>query len=104
MKNNVLFPAKANGNASGGHGHSHGINPDPTSSTSIRDFMAVLALSFHAVFEVVLSPHPINNFCPRVNISIDNIPENHELYAPILAITSNLNHENCETFGRAYFL
>jgi len=35
----------------GGHGHSHGINMGPDSSTSIRDFLAVLALSFHAVFE-----------------------------------------------------
>ena len=46
----LLFPAKAV--LSEGHGHSHGINPNPTSSTSIRDFLAVLALSLHAVFEV----------------------------------------------------
>ena len=40
-------------NGGGGHGHSHGINMGPDSSTSIRDFLAVLALSFHAVFEVL---------------------------------------------------
>ena len=35
-----------------GHGHSHGINTSGSStSTAIRDFCTVLALSFHAVFE-----------------------------------------------------